>query len=400
MEAEKLEIKHDEILSYVKSYEGKVKQENASQVFAEFKEEWKNSIDYLYCKKNMGEEYGKALIIYSVSIYEEGNLTEAKVKRLTDLIDYYCEQKCVQYKFNIKVSLYVNLGLCWHKLGKSYDAYSLKAFKKYAYYLLSQTSYILYQPTAYAFKTCSKYLLEALTNEELNISSPSCFNDPFDSPILELLNNSDEISQLLRQAYSQCLKITCFSSNMKLPQTKNNVTIEEPKHPDDQPEYLNELMWAHYADAHKGICIKYHFPNSISIPGAEDPNRFCYFKDVRYSDQDISKYSTQDTIDLNSAFFLKGEQWEYENELRFLYFDINGKEGYDTIKIKNCIEAIYFGLNCSEEDKNTIINILHDRVHKKVNLNNEISEFPIKFFKMEIDKEHFGELKAVEITMI
>lgn len=133
--------------------------------------------------------------------------------------------------------------------------------------------------------------------------------------------------------------------------------------------------------------------------GAEDPNRFSYFKDVRYSNQDISKYSTQDAIDLNSAFFLKGEQWEYENELRFLYFDINGKEGYDTIKIKNCIEAIYFGLKCSKGDKNTIINILHDRVHKKVNLNNEISEFPIKFFKMEIDKEHFGELKAVEITM-
>ena len=87
----------------------------------------------------------------------------------------------------------------------------------------------------------------------------------------------------------------------------------------------------------------------------------------------------------------------YENELRFLYFDTNGKEGYDTIKIKNCIEAIYFGLKCSKEDKFTIMNILRDRAHIKENLNNEKSEFPIKFFQMEIDKEHFGELKAVEI---
>lgn len=398
MDDKELGIIHDEILSYVKSYERKVKQENATQVFAKFKENWKNSIGYQYGKSDMGEEYGKALIIYSVSIYEEGNLSEAKVKMLTRLIDDYDEQREVQYKFHIKVSLYGNLGLSWHKLGKNYDAYSLKAFKKYVYYSVSPTSNTSYRPTAYAFKPCSKYLLEAIINEELNISSPSCFNDPFDCPILELLNNSDEISQLLRQAYSQCLKITCFSSNMKLPQTKNNVIEQEPKHPDDQPEYLNELMWAHYADAHKGICIKYQFPNSISISGAEDPNRFCYFKDVRYSNEDISKYSTQDGIDLHSAFFLKGKQWEYENELRFLYFDTNGKEGYDTIKIKNCIEAIYFGLKCSKEDENTIIKILHDRVHKKVDLNKETSEFPIKFFKIEIVKEHFGELKAVEIT--
>lgn len=397
METATLKTNHDEILSYVNSYERKVKHENASQVYTEFKEEWQDSIGYQYGEKDMDEEYGKALNIYSVSIYEEGYITEAKVKKLEDLIDYYCNQKSVQYYFNIKATLYGNLGVCWHKLGENYDAYSLKAFKKYVYYLVIPTSNTSYQPTAYAFKTCSKYLLEALINEELNISSPSRFNDPFDCPILELLNNSDEVSQLLRQAYSQCLKITCFSSNMKLPQIKDGEIITEPKHPDDQPEYLNELMWAHYADSHKGICIKYHFPNSISITGAEDPNRFSYFQDVRYSNEDISKYSAQDTIDLYSAFFLKGKQWEYENELRFLYFDTNGKEGYDTIKIKNCIEAIYFGLKCSKEDKFTIMNILRDRAHIKENLNNGKSEFPIKFFQMEIDKEHFGELKAVEI---
>lgn len=225
METAILKMIHNEILSYINLYEGKVKQENASQVLAEFKEEWKSSIDY------MGEEYGKALNIYSVSIHEEGCLTEAKVRRLADLIDYYCNQRAVQYKFNIKASLYGNLGLCWHKLGENYDIYSLNSFKKYVYYLVSPTSNTSYQPTAYAFKTCSKYLLEALINEELNISSPSCFNDPFDCPILELLNNSDEVSQLLRQAYSECLKITCFSSNMKLPQLKNDEIIIEQNIP-------------------------------------------------------------------------------------------------------------------------------------------------------------------------
>lgn len=94
-----------------------------------------------------------------------------------------------------------------------------------------------------------------------------------------------------------------------------------------------------------------------------------YFKDVIYDNKDISKYSTQNTISLYDAFFLKGKQWSYENELRYLYFNLNGKEGYESIKIENCIEAVYFGVKCSKEDKDTIMNILRDKRYVKTDMN-------------------------------
>ncbi|WP_157755968.1 hypothetical protein [Prevotella disiens] len=100
---------------------------------------------------------------------------------------------------------------------------------------------------------------------------------------------------------------------------------------------------------------------------------------------------------MKDAFFLKGKQWEYENELRLLYFDINGREGYKVIKAENCIEAVYFGLRCSEEDKTTIMNILKDKKLITIDLEKNQTESPIKFYQMEVDKEHFGQVKAKEI---
>ena len=79
-------------------------------------------------------------------------------------------------------------------------------------------------------------------------------------------------------------------------------------------------MWAHYADSHKGVCIKYHFPESFTILGHNSDNVTCFFHDITYSDSDICQYSKKDSINMKDAFFLKGKQWEYENELRFLYF--------------------------------------------------------------------------------
>lgn len=162
-------------------------------------------------------------------------------------------------------------------------------------------------------------------------------------------------------------------------------------------------MWGHYADSHKGICIKYRFPISISQLGNENPNVVAYFKDVKYSNGDMSKYSNKDSITLEDAFFLKGKQWEYENELRFLYYDLNGKGNYGTIDIPNCIEEIYFGLECSTRDKETIHNILRSKtfIDPNNNPNNDANDKPtgkpIRFYQMELDYKHFGQLKATKI---
>lgn len=388
---------------YVQKYLKKVTAENAKQVIDEFDEKWKEFMDY-----NIDEtperlsKYGLSLIILSAGYYELSNTNEKDVDRLSKLISEFDLNKSVKYQFSIKQTLFYNLGLCWNKL--HYDNRVVKAFKKYTYYLIAVSSHTVYSPTAYAFRKCTNFLYQTLVNEQLNLSSPTTFNDPFDCPIKELLNNENEISYLMKQAYKDCLKIACFMSNVKLPYPKdhNNFFSEpvynEKKHKKDKKEFLNTLMWAHYADSHKGICIKYRFPNSMSKLGGDGNGIVAYFKDVRYSSKEMSRYSGKDSINLEDAFFLKGKDWEYENELRFLHYDLNSQDTYGTINIPNCIEAIYFGLKCSDKDKETILNIMSPKQFVQRDIEGNVStKKPIEFYQMVLDKKHFGQLKAIKL---
>lgn len=338
-------------------------------------------IDFDKIEKWNSDNFGNALVIFAAATCKINDLTEDDVNRLSSLINEYDKFQNVKSECEIKRDLFFYLGCCWHELGESYDNRAIEAFKKYLYYIISPSSYANLLPEAYAFRKCNKFLYQSLINDQLNISSPTTFNDPFDCPIrvlLKLLNKGDEISKLVRYAYQDCLKIACFTSNIAY-----DDVFKHKKHRNDKDEFSNELMWAHYADSHKGICIKYHFSIYISKLMNEDKNVVSYFKDVKYSSKKLSSYSKKGSISVEDAFFLKGKKWEYENELRFLHFDLNGKGEHGIIKIPNCIEAIYFGLECSEKDKETIINIMKSK--------------PVEFYQMEFDKQHFGRLKAVKI---
>ncbi len=390
---------------YIEDYIGKVTVDNAQNAIDDFDKQWNSVVGYFVDDTSNGQsKYGLALMILSVATLELTNTNEDNVNNLSDLISKYDNDKNVKYKFDIKETLYFNLGTCWHKLGVLYDIKAIEAFKKYVYYLIARSSNISYRPTAYAFRKCTTYLYQSLINDQLNLSSPTTFNDPFDCPIIELLNNRDDVTSLIRKAYQKCLKIACFTSNVKQPYLKDpNNWMSEPifnekKHRNDKDEILNSLMWAHYADYHRGICIKYRFDNSISQLGSENENIVSYFKDVKYSESDLSSYSKKQAITLNDAFFLKGKQWEYENELRFLYYDIESNSDYGVVDIPNCIEAIYFGLRCSETDKKTIQNIMSTKEFIEKDLNGNITaKNPIQFFQMEVDLKEFGQLKATKI---
>jgi hypothetical protein len=388
------ERSYNEIISYIKRYKNNVSKINAKEVIDSFKDEWVNTIEY------SGKEYGDALIVYSTGVFELETLLTDEVELLSERIKFFDEKESVRYQLGIKTALFINLAQCWYRLGDKYRKNIIDSIKKYIYYLIGCSYNTSYNPSAYKFRTCNKYLFQSLINESIGLTSPGYFNDPFDSPILELLNNDEEFSQYIRQAYNDCLKVSCFSSNIKLPredEKTHQIINKEEKLKGALPEYLNELMWAHYADSHKGVCIKYHFPNSFTKFVHNNDIITCFFNDVIYSDSDISQYSKKDRINMKDAFFLKGKQWEYENELRFLYFDVNGREGYKVIKAENCIEAVYFGLRCSEEDKTTIMNILKDKKLITIDLEKNQTESPIKFYQMEVDKEHFGQVKDKEI---
>ena len=69
MEYAVLERNYNEIISYIENYENKVSKTNAKEVIDSFKEEWVNSIDYMFRGKDIGEDYGNALIVYSTGVF-------------------------------------------------------------------------------------------------------------------------------------------------------------------------------------------------------------------------------------------------------------------------------------------------------------------------------------------
>jgi hypothetical protein len=396
----------DNIQTYINNYNEKITTSNAQDAVDDFLNNyssWKSVVGYLVDGKDGEKEYGNVLVIFSVAISEINSITERVVDTLTKEIQEY--EKKVNYMFGIKLTLYLNLGLCWHKLGLLYDNMAIEAFKKYIFYQLTLSNQTSYSGlTCYSFRNCSKFLFQSLVNDTLNLSSPTTFNDIFDCPIIELMNNDDDVSTLIREAYLRGVKVACFVKNEKLPYANNildDPITNDKKNKRDKKEYLNELMWAHYADSHNGICIKYKFPSNVTTTG-NDKNYVAYFKDVEYI-SDLKKYSKQNSINMKDAFFAKGKSWKYENELRLLYYNPTSHDSHISLPISNCIEAVYFGVKCSDKDKQTIKSILKGRKcisYKYQRIDNTTKEIKeekdIEFYQMKIDDKIFGAIKAVK----
>lgn len=404
-----MQTQMNNIQTYINNYNEKITTSNAQQAVDDFLSNystWKNVVGYMVGGKDGEREYGNVLVIFSAAISEINPITEGIIDTLIKEVQEY--EKKVKNMSEIKLALYGNLGFCWHKLGSLYDNMAIEAFKKNIYYQLDISNHTSYNGlTCYSFRNCSKFLFQSLINDNLNLSSPTTFNDIFDCPIIELMNNNDDISQLIRKAYLSGVKVACFVKNEKLPYS--NDTLDAPitndkKNKRDKKEYLNELMWAHYADSHTGICIKYKFPSDVTTTGSDNKNYVAYFKDVEYT-SDLKKYSKQNSINTKDAFFAKGKSWKYENELRLLYYNPANHDSHISLPISNCIEAVYFGVKCSDKDKQTIKNILKGRkcISFKYqwtgNKTEEIKEEKdIEFYQMKIDDKKFGAIKAVKDT--
>ena len=78
--------------------------------------------------------------------------------------------------------------------------------------------------------------------------------------------------------------------------------------------YESLLMWAHYADNHKGICIEYDFINCSDMRVFMQP---VYYSNKRSSVNSIPDMNLYSKI---IASISKSEDWKYEKEWRFVSF--------------------------------------------------------------------------------
>lgn len=122
IDSERIERYIGEVDKYIKNYRNQITKDNAEQAVSEFKEEWLVTINEEDQTNNINSKYGEALTIFSKAIGSLYNLTKEEVLRLEKNI-YSFDKAAARYKFNYKVALFLNLGLCWHKLGNFTGVY-------------------------------------------------------------------------------------------------------------------------------------------------------------------------------------------------------------------------------------------------------------------------------------
>ena len=132
----------------------------------------------------------------------------------------------------------------------------------------------------------------------------------------------------------------------------------------------NLLMWGHYAEAHTGFVLVldgFHdfFKGYVSLPGFAKPERVEYSSErPRMTAEETSRAAAMQDI-----FFIKGSDWEYEKEWRYLknltdaHSKIGVTNGHDVHLFRlppKCIKGVILGCKSSENLKDKISAIKRD----------------------------------------
>lgn len=209
-----------------------------------------------------------------------------------------------------------------------------------------------------AYYKKNKKRLNSLRDNMLWLSNYKKFNDLFELKMLTIDRerlkgtgwNSEEIEKYL-EYFRNATLISCFSSDID-----NNMP-----------------MWAHYANNHKGYCVKYSVLNpQLIFPVMYEPVRSksavivaniikeimeAYINKLEKPSEGFYKYFGF----LYSSFTCKHNMWKDEKEYRLLYINsnLNNQEGklINLTEVGLKVDAIYIGYNCDEIYKTQLIEI-------------------------------------------
>lgn len=185
-----------------------------------------------------------------------------------------------------------------------------------------------------------------LANNIIYAAPIKSLNDPFESSVE--LPKSERHEHWVTPIIQDIGKIGVYS-------------LSKPAENDKFPN--NELLWAHYANSHKGFCIEYDLDKLINhnSKGYDIRNVI----NIGYQDERPEVTEFDDVLTIQKKVFgTKSLAWKYENEVRLVF-----NEAGEKIIIPNAVSAIYLGLRISLEDRRDIIQ--------------KTSEWDIEYYQIE-----------------
>lgn len=231
----------------------------------------------------------------------------------------------------------------------------------------------------YKYSSFDVAVKNILAEQTLKFVNPSTFNDPFDcnEHIIKIDIDEDFIPQIIRESYPKITKEfeRTILNRLKLPETwaeSFTTRKEEYKVSCFSKKRDNVLMWSHYAEKHKGICIGFDFPYKVD-------EKFI-LSNVKYLNQ-ITPVCGKVAFEKVMLYWLttKSSVWQYEDEVRALLQD-KGDEKIISFD-KKYIKEVIFGCNVSDQKVGDTLKKL-----EKTNLNMSL----INFRRAIIDKNSFG----------
>lgn len=241
----------------------------------------------------------------------------------------------------------------------------------------------------YKYNSFSKHFLSNIKNNSLYFSKPENFNDPIDCGIqLQKHISSDVVLEDLKKSNRKFLSIlknknlnNSTRNYFSILSNENSILLEKIKngefkdswhHTSPNIDYLeksikskgilclsenndNMLMWAHYANNHKGLCIGIKREkntrlsnNNFTLP-VRYTQRLPLISTIEYTDGD-EKYKREI---LRTLIYSKSIDWAYEREWRSVI-----DAGNKVHSIGGRIFEIIFGLNTPSRTRSQIRNYI------------------------------------------
>lgn len=201
-------------------------------------------------------------------------------------------------------------------------------------------------PPLYRYSAADYWNIRSLEQEKLVLSSADTMNDVFEGDIVNYLSidNNGESSDVVKSTYLKSLS------------TKEN----------------DILMFAHYGDEFKGMCVKY------DLSKAKDENLRELFP-IAYAKKPFLSIRPNQLKATPYLFLKKSEVWKYENEWRFIRICSDTFNKQQEVTLKDCIKAVYLGMRMEKAKQEHIKEICKKKKFDcyKVKLNEEKYELEV-----------------------
>ncbi len=214
----------------------------------------------------------------------------------------------------------------------------------------------------YTFTKVDTYSLRDLKEKTISVGNPRGMNDPFESPFFDIQDKRHEsLKEMFKQACQGNVKnydrMVKGLDNISSLNNYYRIRCFVEDNPKEKINPINRFnMWAAYAGNGTGICVKYSL--SSKFQDYNDGKDIRYLHAVSYVDSfeiNLNKLAT-----LEEGFYTKNRCWESENEVRLLSFNTQSEEDYIQLPLDSDsrVTDVYFGMNCSEENKEKVIEAL------------------------------------------